>query len=219
MNTQQAYDAWSATYDTVENHTRDLEAAAIRTMVPAALGITPVGRCGHIIELGCGTGKNTHWLAMQTERLTAVDFSTEMLAQARTKTLRSNVAFQQADITQPWAFAETGQADLITCSLILEHIDDLDFVFAEAARALAPGGLLYVGELHPFKQYQGSKARFETATGQMRELDCYIHHLTDYTHAARYAGLTVEALREWFDDTDETRTGPPRIVAWVFRKE
>ncbi len=206
MNTEQAYNAWAATYDEVENRTRDVEAKAIRAVLPK-------GRFAHILELGCGTGKNTEWLAARAERVTAVDFSTEMLAKAQQKA-PPNVTFRQADITQPWGF--TGEAaDLITCSLILEHIADLGFVFHQAAQLLAPGGRLYVGELHPFKQYQGSKARFETAAG-MRELDCYVHHLTDYSQAARRCGLVVEDLREWFDE--EERSGSPRIVTWVFRE-
>ncbi|MBC7446626.1 MAG: class I SAM-dependent methyltransferase [Hymenobacteraceae bacterium] len=206
MNTQQAYNVWAATYDDVKNSTRDLEAQAIRAVIPQ-------GRFAHIIELGCGTGKNTEWLAARAERLTAVDFSPEMLAKAQLKA-PANVTFRQADITQPWGF--TGEsADLITCSLILEHIADLGFVFNQAAQVLAPGGRLYVGELHPFKQYQGSKARFETEAG-MRELECYVHHLTDYAQAARRCGLVVEDLREWFDE--EERSGSPRIVTWVFRE-
>lgn len=207
MNTQEAYNAWAQTYDTVENRTRDLEAQAIREVVPA-------GRYGHVIELGCGTGKNTAWLAAQAEQLTAVDFSAEMLAGARAKGAATHVAFRQADITEPWGFAGE-PADLITCSLILEHIAALDFVFGQAARALAPGGRFYVGELHPFKQYQGSKARFETGAG-VRELDCYVHHLSDYAGAARRCGLAVEDLGEWFDGDD--RTGVPRIVTWLFRR-
>ena len=210
MSVQQAYNAWAATYDAGENRTRDLEAQAIRAVIPA-------GEFGAVIELGCGTGKNTDWLATRAAQLTAVDFSPQMLQRAQQKGAAPNVRFQQADITQPWDFAPPAATGLITCSLILEHVADLGFVFGEAARVLAPGGRLYVGELHPFKQYQGSRARFETDTG-LRTLECYVHHLTDYAQAARRHGLTVEVLREWFDDDDDDRTGTPRIISWLFRR-
>lgn len=207
--TQHAYDSWSSTYDTVENRTHDLEARAVRAQVTGA-------SYGRIIELGCGTGKNTAWLAARTEHLTAVDFSEAMLAQAQAKNPGRNVEFWLADISQPWEFANPESADLITCSLILEHVADLDFVFRQAARALTPGGHFYVGELHPFKQYLGSKARFTAPDGTTQTLTCYVHHLTDYAQAAQRAGLRVEELREWFDDDE--RQEPPRIVGWMFRK-
>ncbi len=49
MNNQQAYNAWSKTYDAVENKTRDVEARALRETV--------TGENLDILELGCGTGK------------------------------------------------------------------------------------------------------------------------------------------------------------------
>jgi len=36
--------------------------------------------------------------------------------------------FRQADLNLPWPVA-TAVADLITCSLVLEHIGELDFIF------------------------------------------------------------------------------------------
>ncbi|MBC8081701.1 MAG: class I SAM-dependent methyltransferase [Hymenobacter sp.] len=208
MNVQQAYNTWAGTYDTVLNQTRDLEARAIRAVVPA-------GPYAEVVELGCGTGKNTVWLVTRAAHVTAVDFSAEMLAKAQAKLLLPGIAFKQGDITKEWQFVDQ-PADLITCSLILEHIQDLDFVFAQARQTLRPGGLFYVGELHPFKQYQGSKARFDTAQG-MFELECHIHHLSDYTESARLRGFVCVTLREWFDADD--RAGTPRIVSLLFRRE
>lgn len=207
MNVQSAYNAWAGTYDAVLNQTRDTEAAAIRhllTEIPFS----------EIIEIGCGTGKNTAWLAAKAAHVTAVDFSAEMLARAQEKLRGGNVSFAQADVTQAWAFAQA-PADLVTCSLILEHIQDLSFVFQQANRALKPSGLFYVGELHPFKQYQGSKARFETGNG-MVELECFTHHVSDYAVAAQENGFRCVELREWFDNDD--RKNIPRILTFLFQK-
>lgn len=207
MNIQNAYNSWSETYDTVLNKTRDLEAVAIRQL------LADVSVAG-VIELGCGTGKNTEWLATKAAHVTAVDFSAEMLAKAQAKLAGANVSFQQADITKPWGFA-TAPVDLVTCSLILEHIEDLSLVFRQAAHALKPGGLFYVGELHPFKQYQGSKARFDVGGGVF-ELECFTHHVSEYWDAAQRSGLRCAELREAFDADD--RTGTPRILAMLFEK-
>lgn len=206
MSTRQHYNQWSVTYDEVENKTRDLEKRAGQEVLSKLDFET-------VLELGCGTGKNTGWLKERAKQLLAVDFSEGMLAKATEKVGNGNVQFRQADITKPWDFAK-GKVDLLTCSLILEHIENLSFIFAEAAKALRKGGYFYVCELHPYKQYAGSKARFETAEG-LQVLDCFVHHVSDYVKAATENGFTVAALQEWFDDDD--RSQPPRLLSFLFR--
>lgn len=205
MNNQEAYDQWSATYDAVENKTRDIEAGALRQVVS--------GANLNVLEIGCGTGKNTEFLQTVATQLTAVDFSTEMLAVAREKITAANVEFRQMDLRNEWQFAENS-FDLITCSLALEHIENLDFVFAEVRKVLRSGGRFYIGELHPFKQYQGSKARFETGAG-VYELECFVHHVSDYFAAAKKNDFTLIELKEWFDDDNETTI--PRLLTMIFQ--
>ena len=135
---------------------------------------------------------------------------------ARQKLPHPHVNFQPADITQPWFFASR-PADLLVCSLILEHIEHLEAVFAQARLALRVGGLFYVGEQHPFKQYYGTKARFERTGGSLCELECHIHHVSDYTEAARQHSLRCVRLQEWFDTDD--RTGTPRVISFLFQRE
>lgn len=208
MRIQQAYDTWAASYDTAPNKIRDLEARAIRAVVPA-------GSYAHVVELGAGTGKNTAWLATLAQHLTAVDFSAAMLQQARQKLPLPHITFQQADLTQPWPFAPA-TVDLLTCSLTLEHILHLDGVFAQAALVLRASGLFYIGELHPFKQYQGSKARVEQAHDGAFEVEGFVHHVSDFVAGARHHGLTCESLLEWFDEDDRSTT--PRVVSFLFRQ-
>jgi 2-polyprenyl-3-methyl-5-hydroxy-6-metoxy-1,4-benzoquinol methylase len=208
MNVQTAYNAWADTYDSVLNKTRDLEAVAIRQL----LANIP---CTEVLEIGCGTGKNTEWLATKASHVMAVDFSAEMLARAQAKLAGANVRFQQADITQPWSWAQT-PADVVTCSLILEHVEDLGFVFRQCRAALKEAGFFYLGELHPFKQYLGSKARFETGAGVV-ELPCFTHHVSDYLAAARQHGFRCVELGEWFDEDD--RTAVPRILGLLFQQQ
>jgi len=207
MNTEQAYNTWAATYDTAENPTRDLEARAIRSLIPP-------GPYTEVIELGCGTGKNTEWLALRAERLIAVDFSAEMMQQAQQKS-SLHVTFQHADITKHWQFANA-EAELLTCSLILEHVQDLGHIFSQAWQALRPGALFYIGELHPFKQYQGSKARFNVAEDEVFELECYVHHISDFTENARQQGFRCLRLQEWFDEGIQGKT--PQVVSFLFQK-
>lgn len=208
MNNQQAYNAWSESYDTAPNKTRDLEAFALRESLADLNSLD-------ILEIGCGTGKNTEWLVGRAKHLVASDFSPEMLAKAKEKITAKNVEFRQFDLREQWEFAEN-QFDLITCSLALEHIENINFIFNQARRVLRANGVFYVGELHPFKQYLGSKARFETESGVF-ELECFAHHISEFFAAARSNDFTLVDLREWFDNDDKTNV--PRLLTLVFKSE
>lgn len=208
MNNQQAYNAWSKTYDTVENKTRDIEAKALRELIKP-------NELLDILEIGCGTGKNTEYLLTKAKHLIGADFSTEMLEKAKAKITVENVEFRQMDLREVWNFAEKS-FDLITCSLALEHIENIDFVFAQANKVLRDGGRFYIGELHPFKQYQGGKARFEIESGVF-ELECFVHHVSEYFAAAKANNLDCVELNEWFDDDDKTQI--PRLLTMIFAKK
>lgn len=208
MQNSEAYNRWSETYDSVDNKTRDLEARAFRKMLSYI-------NFSDVTELGCGTGKNTVWLADKANHVTGIDFSDEMLSIARTKVKNGNINFINADITKTWSFIER-KVDLITCSLVLEHIQNIDFIFQQANRHLKENGFFYVGELHPFKQYEGSKARFETSSG-IFVLECFTHHLSEYLDAARSNKFSCEWVTEWFDENDRKLT--PRIIAFLFQKK
>lgn len=207
MNTQQAYNSWASQYDTNENKTRDLEAQALRN----SLSDISFSSC---LEVGCGTGKNTEWLLQKAEHITAIDLSEEMLAKAKTKIDSDKVNFVQFDITNDWDFT-VKTFDLISFSLVLEHFENLDHVFKETFIKLNAGGYVYIGELHPFKQYSGSKARFETGEG-VQVVQCYDHHISDFIRSAKKYGLQLIDLDEYFDNDDKATL--PRIVTILFRK-
>ncbi len=207
MNTRQAYNIWSQQYDFNENKTRDLEAQALQE----TLHDINFKSC---LEIGCGTGKNTAWLISKAKQVTAVDLSEEMLAKAKEKINNDNVEFIEADITANWTFAEK-KYELITFSLVLEHIQNLEHIFNEVGKCLVQGGHAYIGELHPFKQYAGSKARFETADGT-QVVECFTHHLSEFIQTAKKYNLTVTTVNEYFDDGDTATI--PRILVLVFTK-
>lgn len=207
MDTKQAYNRWASQYDTNDNKTRDLEAQALRL----ALADIPFNTC---LEIGCGTGKNTLWFQERAQYITAIDQSEGMMAKAKEKISSGRVLFKQADITKEWQFQD-GLYDLVSFSLVLEHINDLDHIFREVSKSLHPGGRVYIGELHPFKQYAGTKARFDTETGT-EVLECFNHHIADFIQPAKKHGLVVEDINEYFDDND--RNGIPRILTIILKK-
>lgn len=208
MNVEQAYNSWAAIYDTNQNKTRDLEAIALREI----LSPLQFDRC---LEIGCGTGKNTEWLAAKTQRLLSADLSEEMLAKAKEKVKAAHVSFVQADINKEWSFAD-GSFSLATFSLVLEHIEHLPAIFEKLSQKIVPGGYVYIGELHPFKQYAGTKARFETEAGT-QVVTCFNHHISDFISPALQYGFTVINMNEYFDNND--RSTIPRILTILLQKK
>ena len=208
MKINDSYDAWASSYDGSNNKTRDLEAEVLRETF-----LNP--HYGNILELGCGTGKNTGWLSEKADAVTAIDFSTLMLNKARQRSTAENVDFTEADLNYDWP-VKPGWANLITCSLVLEHIENLNFIFAQASRALKRGGQFYICELHPWKQYSGSRAKFETEEGTQYP-DAFVHHISDYLNAARKEDFKLLDLNEHFDDKEKENI--PRLVSMVFESE
>ena len=208
MDTRQAYNTWASQYDINNNKTRDLEGQALQASLE---NIT----FDNVLEIGCGTGKNTVWLIEKAKLVTAIDFSDEMLARAKEKITSDRILFKQADITIPWTFIDK-QYDLVSFSLVLEHIYNLDHVFNEASRSLRPGGHVYIGELHPYKQYSGTKAKFDTEDGK-QVVECFNHNISDFIQSAKQHNLTIVDINEYFDDND--RTAMPRILTLVLKKK
>ena len=208
MDAKKAYDTWASQYDTNSNKTRDLEGQALRV----SLANIPFD---NVLEIGCGTGKNTEWFIEKAKEVTAIDLSNEMLARAKEKNTSGKVEFIQADITFPWTF--TGkQYDIVSFSLVLEHIHNLDHVFKEASGSLIPGGYVYIGELHPYKQYSGTKARFDTEDGQ-QVVECFDHHISDFIQTAKKHGFKLIDLDEFFDNNEKSEI--PRILTVILRKD
>ena len=207
MNVKEAYQEWSQQYDANENKTRDLEATALRVVLSDL-------QIDKVLEFGCGTGKNTVWLEQKAKEIVAVDL-TEAMIQIATKKMNSpKVQFKIADINQPWDFTNE-QFDVVSFSLVLEHIMDIDAVFNKLSKVSKPGAYVYIGELHPFKQYSGSKARFTNAEGE-QVVTCFTHNISDFIKAAIKYDFSIIDLAEWFDDNDRTQI--PRILTLLFRK-
>jgi len=94
------------------------------------------------------------------------------------------VTFAVADLTQPWP-CEDQSIDLISCNLVLEHISDLSFIFAEGLRVLRDGGRFFVSELHPFRQYQGTQATSDETRKRLRSRRSCITSQNSSTPARR----------------------------------
>jgi SAM-dependent methyltransferase len=117
------------------------------------------------------------------------------------------------DATRPWPFRDRA-FDAVVVSLVLEHVEALAPVYAEAGRVLARGGELQVAELHPRRQERGSRARYvDPASGTTRQIAAWVHPEAEHRAAAAAAGLALVARDELAADGDAL----PRLLRLRFR--
>jgi len=205
-----AYDRWSDQYDRDQNATRDLDGVVLRRS-----GIALRGR--DVLEVGCGTGKNTAWLAGESSSVIAMDFSEGMLARARTRATSPNVRFVAHDVRDAWPIA-SDSVDVVTCNLVLEHVRALSPIFDETVRVLRSGGHLFISELHPYRQLLGGQARFtHEHSGETTLVPAFQHSVSEFINAGLAAGLQLRALGEHLED-GAPGDAPPRLLTLRFER-
>ena len=199
------YNDWADQYDNNINPTRDLDKVVTQESLSDL-------NFSNVLELGCGSGKNTEWLITKADKLIGIDFSSRMLELARKKISSKNVSFICADLNEKWP-VNNNSFDLATINLTLEHIKILDHIFNSLFIKLRKGGKCFVCELHPEKQLAGSKARFQ-ANGTEIVLDVFQHSELDYVQSAEKVGFSLLAKKDWYDDEKDL----PRLISFLFEK-
>ncbi len=207
MNIKSAYNNWSSTYDEDKNLTRDLDFIVMSKTFSNS-------KFHSVIEIGCGTGKNTKLLSQIAKKVYAFDFSKEMISKAKEKIKSNKVVFSETDITENWLIKDE-LINLVTCNLVLEHIENINFIFSETSRTLINQGKFFISELHQFRQYEGTKANFER-DGIKTEIKAFVHHISDFIAAANENGFKLMELKEWWHKKDLNK--PPRLVSFMFEK-
>jgi ubiquinone/menaquinone biosynthesis C-methylase UbiE len=95
-----------------------------------------------LLEVGCGTGQITGWLADQVRpgRVLAIDFSSGMLARARDRGM--DAEFRQLDICA--AAPGESEFDVALCFHAFPHFREPIVALRHLAAALKPGGRLII---------------------------------------------------------------------------
>ena len=199
------YDNWAPHYDNNINPTRDLDKLVTKNSLYNL-------NFSNVLELGCGSGKNTEWLITMADKLVGLDFSDGMLDLARYKFSSENVTFIKTNLNEKWP-VDNNAFDLATINLTLEHIENLDHIFNSVIMKLTKAGKCFVCELHPKKQLAGSKARFEEK-GTEIVLDVFHHLELDYIQSAEKAGFNLLAKEDWYDNEKDI----PRLISFLFEK-
>ena len=111
-----------------------------RFLVEELDGLAP----GRALDLACGQGRNSIWLASKGWEVTGVDFSRVGLAKARRHAAERGVqaTWVEADVVE-WQ-PPLGHFDVVVVMYLHLPLEQHLLVLAHASEALAPGGLLLV---------------------------------------------------------------------------
>lgn len=207
--TRDGYDRWAEFYDADDNPLVAIEEPIVRGLVGDVAGLS-------VLDVGCGTGRHSAWLARAGANVQALDFSEAMLKRARAKSDGLNVNFQVHDLAGPLPFPDR-TFDCIVCGLVIDHIADLHALFREMGRVCRTGGAIVASTVHPAMMLKGVQARFrDPASGrEVRPASCS-HQISDYVVAAVRAGLRLDSLSEHTVESElaETHERARKYLGW-----
>jgi SAM-dependent methyltransferase len=203
------YDQWAPIYDHDANPLPALEEPRMKDAIGDVNGLA-------VLDIGCGTGRHTTWLAAAGAAVTAIDFSEGMLAEARRKPHAAEANFLLHDLHQPLPFS-TGKFDLVISGLVLEHIRDLQPFFVEARRVTRSGGRAVFSAMHPAMFLRGSQARFtDPASGEVVQPGSVNHAFGEFVMAALHSRFMIEAIAEYAPDSHFAASYPraEKYIGW-----
>jgi len=205
MDTASAYDLWSEVYDTDGNFLQGLDTIEMRTLLPSSLQSIRTAKPWKLVDLGCGTGRNTlSLLQIPSARIVGLELSPRMLKVARSRVdtelqlidenERANtVRLELFDmIRQPNPPDCALEADAVISTLVLEHIP-IDVFFKTASRILQAEGVLLVTNMHSEMGNISQAGFVDPKTGEKVRPKSYAHCIHDVVAEAKKQGFELEA--------------------------
>ncbi|TLZ05247.1 MAG: bifunctional 2-polyprenyl-6-hydroxyphenol methylase/3-demethylubiquinol 3-O-methyltransferase UbiG [Gammaproteobacteria bacterium] len=102
-----------------------------------------------VLDVGCGGGLLAEALSRAGARVTAIDLAPGMIEVARLHAAESALAVDyRLAAAEEVAAAEPAAFDVVTCMEMLEHVPRPAAMTATLARALRPGGALFVSTIN-----------------------------------------------------------------------
>jgi SAM-dependent methyltransferase len=218
---QDAYDkiadAYAAITDT-KPHNAYYERPATKSLIGDV-------RNKSILDIGCGPGAYSEWLADNGARVVAVDANEKMLSHARNR-LRGRATYHLANMEEPLTFLGNDAFDGILSALAITYVRDHKPLFAEFRRILRNKGWLVFSTEHPFFSYRyfNIENYFETREvrcewsgfGGKVSMKSYYHSLGEICGALSDNGFLIERVLEP-KPTNEFRDANPEDFQQLLR--
>ena len=169
-----------------------------------------------IVEIGCGTGQMSLYLAHGDRLVVAADLTHASLALGRQAAGRfglTRVSFVETDLR--CAGLQAGAFDVVYCSGVLHHTPDPRTSFARVASLARPGGMIVVGLYNAFARLpsrlrrviaRASAFRFVPFDPVLRERggetarkDAWLRDQYQHPEEHRH---TLAEVQEWFAEND-----------------
>ncbi|KAI1198064.1 cyclopropane-fatty-acyl-phospholipid synthase [Nemania serpens] len=203
LPTNEAYDKWAKIYDSDGNFLQALDDIELKTLFPRFVASITKPKPWRVVDLGCGTGRNTALLLSLPEtEVIALDASKGMLDVARTRLNVPNAAcqgqinlrldvFDMLATSAPPPSVAPYTADAVISTLVVEHVP-LPAFFAHVSQLLRPGGVLLLTNMHSEMGGISQAGFVDTLTGEKIRPTSYAHTVEDVVIEARRCGLEVE---------------------------
>jgi SAM-dependent methyltransferase len=117
-------------------------------LIAAHSGLLPAVTGERVLDIGCGQGRMSRYLAGLGAKVVGVDISAAMLGKARAAG-PEGIVYVRADVTRHPAWWDGVPFDGCTCELALMDIDDLAGTLSTVATLLRPGGWFVASIVHP----------------------------------------------------------------------
>lgn len=187
VDTRTGYGDWVESYEETVNDAMDI-ALLDRLTVPRWK------TARRALDLGCGTGRTGAWLRDSgVTAIDGVDLTPQMLAIAERHGAHDRLV--EGDVTATGL--PTGTYDLLTASLIDEHLPDVCALYREAARLATADAAFVLVSYHPhFMMHTGMPTHYRAPDGEDIAISTTVHLISDHVMAGIEAGWRLAELRE-----------------------
>ncbi|KAF8209442.1 S-adenosyl-L-methionine-dependent methyltransferase [Mycena galopus ATCC 62051] len=188
----EAYNRWAKTYDCDGNVLQLLDTELVDELLPALFSYP------HkiVVDLGCGTGRNTEKLLryQNIHQIFGLDGTPAMLDEAKSRLQDTRLHLHQYNIltdSPPCASFLPSSVDAVISTLVIEHLPSLPAFFALVHKILRTGGWVLVTNMH---EDMGTitGAGFVDENGVRVMMDKFVHTVEDVTAAALECGFELQ---------------------------
>lgn len=172
---------------------------------PAIISMLPDVAGKRVLDVGCGSGPLSAWLASRGADVVGFDASAKMVRLAEKRNIE-HASFRVADLAQPLDFLTDRSFDVAVASLVMHYLHDWVMPLRELRRILRPDGELIISTHHPAQDIElsvtGNYFAIEllherwNLGGKPFEVHFWRRPLSDMFAAFNQAGLTVLRFQE-----------------------